>query len=36
MEFDLSGVKAVDVDLDLECNLLTVKAELPINDAQAT
>jgi hypothetical protein len=36
VEFNLPGVRAEDVDLDLECNLLKVKAERPINDAQAT
>jgi HSP20 family protein len=34
VEFDLPGVKAQDVDLDVERNVLTVKAERPITDAQ--
>ena len=29
VEFDLPGVKAEDVDLDVERNVLTVKAERP-------
>jgi HSP20 family protein len=33
VEFDLPGVKAEDVDLDVERNVLTVKAERPITDA---
>ena len=33
VEFDLPGVKAGDVDLDVERNVLTVKAERPIADA---
>lgn len=34
VEFDLPGVKAEDVDLDVERNVLTVKAERPITDGQ--
>jgi HSP20 family protein len=34
VEFDLPGVKAEDVDLDIERNVLTVKAERLITDAQ--
>ena len=34
VEFDLPGVKAEDVDLDVERNVLTVKAERPITDTQ--
>lgn len=34
VEFDLPGVKAEDVDLDVERNVLTVKAERPLNSAQ--
>ena len=33
VEFDPPGVKAGDVDLDVERNVLTVKAERPITDA---
>jgi HSP20 family protein len=33
VEFDLPGVKAEDVDLDVERNVLTVKAERPVTDA---
>jgi HSP20 family protein len=31
VEFDLPGVKAEDVDLDVERNVLTVKAERPVS-----
>ncbi len=34
VEFDLPGVKAEDVDLDVERNVLTVKAERPLTDTQ--
>lgn len=34
LEFDLPGVRAEDVDLDVERNVLTVKAERPIDDDQ--
>lgn len=34
VEFDLPGVKAEDVDLDVERNVLTVKAERLIKDGQ--
>jgi HSP20 family protein len=34
VEFDLPGVKAEDVDLDVERNVLTVKAERPISDGR--
>jgi HSP20 family protein len=34
VEFDLPGVKAEDVDLDVERNVLTIKAERPITDSQ--
>ncbi len=34
VEFDLPGVKAQDVDLDVERNVLTVKAERPVNDGR--
>ena len=34
VEFDLPGVKAEDVDLDVERNVLTVKAERPVTDGQ--
>jgi HSP20 family protein len=33
VEFDLPGVKAEDVDLDVERNVLAVKAERPVTDA---
>jgi len=33
VEFDLPGVKAEDVDLDVERNVLTVKAGRPVTDA---
>jgi HSP20 family protein len=36
VEFDLPGVKAEDVDLDVERNVLTVKAERPITETQDT
>ena len=36
MEFDLLGVKAQDVDLNVERNVLTVKAERPTFDARDT
>jgi HSP20 family protein len=36
VEFDLPGVKAEDVDLDVERNVLTVKAERPVTDRQDT
>jgi len=36
VEFDLPGVKAEDVDLDIERNVLTVKAERPISDDKDT
>jgi len=32
VEFDLPGVKAEDVDLDVERNVLTVKAERPLTE----
>lgn len=34
VEFDLPGVLAKDVELDVERNVLTVKAERPIPDSQ--
>ena len=34
VEFDLPGVKAQDVDLDVERNVLTVKAERPTTDSE--
>jgi HSP20 family protein len=34
VEFDLPGVKAQDLDLDVERNVLTVKAERPIFDGR--
>lgn len=34
VEFDLPGVKAEDVDLDVERNVLTVKAERPLTDGK--
>ena len=34
VEFDLPGVNAKDVDLDVERNVLTVKAERPMTDSQ--
>jgi HSP20 family protein len=34
VEFDLPGVKAEDVDLNIERNVLTVKAERPISEGQ--
>ena len=34
VEFDLPGVKAEDVDLDVERNVLTVKAEQPVTAGQ--
>jgi HSP20 family protein len=34
VEFDLPGVKAEDVDLDVERNVLTVKAERPVYDGR--
>jgi HSP20 family protein len=34
VEFDLPGVKAQDVELDVERNVLTVKAERPISDGR--
>jgi len=36
VEFDLPGVRAEDVDLDVERNVLTVKAERTITEAQDT
>lgn len=36
LEFDLPGVKAEDVDLDVERSVLTVKAERPISDGKDT
>ena len=36
VEFDLPGVKAEDVDLDVERNVLTVKAERPITETADT
>jgi HSP20 family protein len=36
VEFDLPGVKAQDVDLDVERNVLTVKAERPSFDVKDT
>jgi HSP20 family protein len=36
VEFDLPGVKAEDVDLDVERNVLTIKAERPISETQDT
>jgi HSP20 family protein len=36
VEFDLPGVHAQDVDLDVERNVLTVKAERPISDGKDT
>jgi len=36
VEFDLPGVKAEDVELDVERNVLTVKAERPLSDDQET
>src|SRR5665647_2772243 len=36
VEFDLPGVKAEDVDLNVERNVLTVKAERPISDGTDT
>ncbi|MDQ1536111.1 MAG: hypothetical protein QOE58_504 [Actinomycetota bacterium] len=36
VEFDLPGVKAEDVDLDVERNVLTIKAERPITEPQDT
>jgi HSP20 family protein len=36
VEFDLPGVKAEDVDLDVERNVLTVKAERPVLAAKDT
>ena len=32
VEFDVPGVKAEDVDLDVERNVLTIKAERPITE----
>jgi HSP20 family protein len=34
VEFDLPGVKAQDVELDVERNVLTVRAERPISDGR--
>jgi HSP20 family protein len=34
VEFDLPGVKAQDVDLDVERNVITVKAERPVIEGQ--
>ena len=34
VEFDLPGVSAQDVDLDVERNVLTVRAERPNSDSQ--
>jgi HSP20 family protein len=36
VEFDLPGVHAQDVDLDVQRNVLTVKAERPISDGKDT
>jgi len=36
VEFDLPGVHAQDVDLGVERNVLTVKAERPISDGKDT
>jgi len=36
VEFDLPGVRAQDVDLDVERNVLTVKAERPITETEGT
>src|SRR6185503_11271199 len=36
VEFDLPGVKAQDVDLDVERNVLTVKAERPVTNGEDT
>src|SRR5664279_2848468 len=36
VEFDLPGVRAEDVDLDVERNVLTVKAERTITETQDT
>jgi len=36
VEFDLPGVKAEDIDLDVERNVLTVKAERPVTDGKDT
>jgi HSP20 family protein len=36
VEFDLPGVRAQDVDLDVERNVLTVRAERPISDGKDT
>ena len=36
VEFDLPGVKAEDVDLDVERNVLTVKAERLVSDGKDT
>ena len=34
VEFDLPGVKAQDVDLDVERNVLTVKVERPVPESK--
>ena len=36
VEFDLPGVRAEDVDLDVERNVLTIKAERPVTETQDT
>ena len=36
VEFDLPGVSPQEVDLDVERNVLTVKAERPLSDGQDT
>ena len=36
VEFDLPGVRPEDIDLNIERNALTVKAERPVNEAQDT
>jgi HSP20 family protein len=36
VEFDVPGVKAEDVDLDVERNVLTVRAERPVTETQDT
>jgi HSP20 family protein len=36
VEFDLPGVRAQDVNLDVERNALTVKVERPLTEAQDT
>ena len=36
VEFDLPGVASDSIDLDVERNVVTVKAERPLRDAQTT